>query len=230
MIFDSGTMREDVGLLATGAGKTIFEYAPSWQRKGIELSPIHLPIAQNTFQFDSARLVNSVPGLCADSLPDGWGMLIMDRFFQKKGVRRPDISALDRLAYLGDNAMGALCYHPSSGQVDQTLESVDIGHASREAYELYEGRIEEASGLLAKIGGSAGGARPKALVGISECGTRFVSGSNALPTGFTHWLVKFSDGKTTHDRPLGAYEGVLEYIYLRAAEAAGLDVPEYRLM
>jgi len=229
VIFDSGRRREEVGLLAVSGSTTLFEYAPSWQGKGIELAPFHLPVSRRSFRFDSAKLVGSVPGLCADSLPDGWGMLIMDRIFMGRGVRRHNISALDRLAYLGDHAMGALCYHPSSDD-DRCIEAVDLGATAQEAYRLYEGKIEEASGLLARIGGSPGGARPKALIGISADGASFVSGQALLPAGFSHWLVKFSGPKASHLRPLGPYEGILEYLYLQAAREAGIQVPEFRLI
>lgn len=158
------------------------------------------------------------------------GMLIMDRFFLKNGIKRQDISPIDRLAYLGNNAMGALCYRPSLNKDDQGTEAVSIGETAREALDLYEGNIEDASSLLAKIGGSPGGARPKALIGISDCGTKFISGLNELPVGFTHWLVKFSGSKPTHLRELGPYEGGIEYIYLKMAELAGITVPGYRLI
>lgn len=230
VILDTGARREVVGTVAIGEGRTYFEYEAAWQRRGIELAPFKLPVRQGTFQFSTASLLNGLPGLCADSLPDGWGMLIMDRFFLRKGVRRSEISPLDRLAYLGDDAMGALCYHPADDSGDRTVEAVDIGHAAREAYELYEGRIEQASSLLAKIGGSPGGARPKALVGISDCGTRFVSGIDSLPDGYSHWLVKFTAPKAGSDRPFGIHEGVLEYLYLQAASDAGITVPEFRLI
>ena len=230
VIFDTDGRREAVGTVAIGEGRTYFEYEAAWQRRGIELAPFKLPIGQNTFQFETRSLVNGLPGLCADSLPDGWGMLIMDRFFQRKGVRQSEITPLDRLAYLGDSAMGALCYHPADGGGDRAVEAVDIGHVAREACQLYEGRIEQASSLLAKIGGSPGGARPKALIGISDCGTRFVSGANALPDGYTHWLVKFTAPRASSDRPFGADEGVLEYLYLQTARDAGLAVPEFRLI
>lgn len=230
VILDAGGRREVVGTVAIGDGRTYFEYEAAWQRRGIELAPFKMPIRQGAFQFATGSMVEGLPGLCADSLPDVWGMLIMDRFFQRKGVRRSEITPLDRLAYLGDNAMGALCYHPAGDSGDRAVEAVDIGHAAREAYQFYEGRIEQASSLLAKIGGSAGGARPKAMIGISDCGTRFVSGASSLPDGYSHWLVKFTVPRASGDRPFGVHEGVLEYLYLKTAHDAGLAVPEFRLI
>lgn len=230
VLFSNGMSETLVGILAIADRKVLFEYDPSWQKQGIELSPRHLPTTQTAFQFESTKLVNYLPGLCADSLPDGWGLLIMDRFFLKKGIRRQDISPIDRLAYLGSNAMGALCYRPALNKEDQLLEAVSIGTTASEALSLYEGDIEDASSLLAKIGGSPGGARPKALIGISGSGTTFVSGIGQLPEGYSHWLIKFSGAKPTHLRALGSYEGIIEYIYLKMAKAAGINVPEFRLI
>lgn len=230
VIFSNGISETLVGILAVVDRKVLFEYDLSWQKQGIELSPRHLPTTQTAFQFESTKLVNSLPGLCADSLPDGWGLLIMDRFFLKKGIRRQDISPIDRLGYLGSNAMGALCYRPALNKEDQLLEAVSIGTTASEALDLYEGSLEDASSLLAKIGGSPGGARPKALIGISDCGKTFISGIGQLPEGFSHWLVKFSGAKATHLRELGPYEGIIEYIYLKMAKEAGITVPEHRLI
>lgn len=230
VLFSNGISETLVGMLAVAERKVLFEYDSSWQKQGIELSPRHLPTTQTAFQFESTKLTNSLPGLFADSLPDGWGLLIMNRFFLKKGIRRQDISPIDRLAYLGTNAMGALCYRPALNNEDQLLEAVNIGTTASEALDLYEGSLEDASRLLAKIGGSPGGARPKALIGILDCGTTFISGLGELPEGFTHWLVKFSGSKTTHLRELGPYEGIIEYIYLRMAKEAGITVPEHRLI
>lgn len=230
VLYAPSDVEEQVGIVAISGRKVLFEYDPAWIKKGIELAPHHLPIRQSAFQFEISTLHNGLPGLFADSLPDGWGMLIMDRFFIKNGVNRHAISPIDRLAYLGTHAMGALHYRPALKNDDQSVDAVQVGSVAREALELYEGNIEDASSLLAKIGGSPGGARPKGLIGISDCGTRFVSGLGALPAGYTHWLIKFSGSQSTQQRPLGPYEGVVEYIYLKMAELAGIAVPECRLI
>jgi len=127
VLFTGSGSEERVGVLALSERKVVFEYSPSWTRKRIELSPRHLPVTQPVFQFERSRLHNGLPGLFADSLPDGWGMLIMDRFFLKNGRDRYAISPIDRLAYLGNNAMGALCYQPALQKAGQSLEAVNIG-------------------------------------------------------------------------------------------------------
>jgi serine/threonine-protein kinase HipA len=222
--YDNGQTNSLVGRLASSSTATIFEYDDAWIQHGIELSPFDLPVSKRGFQLDPRKSVTSTFGLFADSLPDGWGMLIMDRFFKKRGIDKHHITPLDRLAFLGDHAMGALCYHPPlETEQSNSLEAVHVGNLAREAFDLYEGRLESAGRLLAQIGGSPGGARPKALIGISEEKDRFVSGVGHLPDGFSHWLVKFS---AEADR----YDGVLELIYYRMAQNAGITVPEHFLI
>jgi len=225
ILYDTGQKTvSQVGKLATSGVKTVFEYDDLWVKRGIELSPFELPTEKRSFQLDPRRMVASTFGLFADSLPDGWGLLIMDRWFKKRGIEKKDVTAIDRLAFLGIYAMGALCYRPPIQDVSSnSVEAVSIGEMAREAYELYEGRIEEAGRLLAQIGGSPGGARPKALIGISNDLKSFVSGTSCLPEGFTQWFVKFSG--TTN-----AYDGVLEFIYNRMAQNAGINVPEHLLI
>lgn len=220
--YSGSTLEEQVGILAISGQKIIFEYDPAWIKKGLELSPHHLPITRSKFQFERSKLYNGLPGLFADSLPDGWGMLIMDRFFLQNGIRKNDISSIDRLAYLGMNAMGALSYRPMLRKDLESTEAVQIGVIAQEALKLYEGDIEDASRLLAKIGGSPGGARPKGLIGISSCGTKFVSGLNELPAGYSHWLIKFSGAMPTQQRTLGPYCGFARNMHVQTALKSAL--------
>ncbi len=224
VLYDTGQSSSRVGTLAASGFTTIFEYDDAWAKRGIELSPFKLPTGTRTHQLDLKSMVASTFGLFADSLPDGWGTLIMDRWFTKQGISKKDITPIDRLAFLGSHTMGALCYRPPLQDEDRAVvEAVSVGEMAREAYELYSGRIEDAGRLLAQIGGSPGGARPKALIGISDDSSKFVSGTGSLPAGFEHWLVKFS-GAGNH------YDGVLEFIYNRIAKNAGVSVPEHQLI
>ena len=230
MQFDTGLDRVLVGILAATERQVLFEYDPAWISGGLELAPLHLPLAQKEFRFELNRLTEMVPGLFADSLPDRWGTLIMDRFFIKRGIDRLRITPIDRLAWLGCEAMGALCYQPSLRSEQALYEAVRIGAVAQEALQLFEGKLADAGRLLTRIGGSPGGARPKALIGIAADGEHFVSGTGALPEGYTHWLVKFS---SSHKHTLGSfarYEGVLEQICMKTAAAAGITTPESRLI
>lgn len=224
VVYDNGQVTQTVGTLATAGLKTVFEYAESWMRRKIELAPFKLPVAKSVHNLNLRDSISSTFGVFADSLPDGWGTLIMDRWFIKQGVDRKDITPIERLAFLGNHAMGALCYRPPMLNDDVgAAEAVSIGDIAREAYELYQGRIEDAGRLLALIGGSPGGARPKALVGISPDNANFVAGTSLLPAGYTHWLVKFSGETNKH-------EGTHEFTYNQMAEKAGIHVPERMLI
>ena len=218
--FDNGRSTRLVGQLASYNRSVVFEYDAAWCGGGLELSPYKLPLSQQAHNLSDSGIYG-IFGLFADSLPDGWGMLLMDRSFLRRGVTRSQITPLDRLAFLGNHAMGALCYRPPLAN-DDAVDAVLIGDMAREAFDIFEGRIEEAGPLLTKIGGSPGGARPKALIGISDNGKRFVSGSGTLPNGYSHWLIKFATAKK--------HEGVLEFIYNEMAERAGINVPERRLV
>lgn len=222
--YDNGQEIFPVGLLASAGNKTIFEYDDSWMERGVELSPFKLPVEKRGHHLDLRSMVSSTFGLFADSLPDGWGTLIMDRWFSKQGIHKKDITPIERLAFLGSQAMGALCYRPPlRSESSLTTEAISVGEMAREAYQFYHGRIEDAGRLLSQIGGSPGGARPKALIGISLDGGRFVSGTTRLPKGFEQWLVKFSGV----DNP---YDGVLEFIYNQMAQKSGIYVPVHTLI
>ena len=230
VLLDTGLNKVPVGVLAAADQRLLFEYEASWITRSLELAPFYLPVAKRAFVFERSQLPSGLPGLCADSLPDGWGTLIMDRYFLRQGVARQDISLIDRLAYLGDDAMGALCYQPALRSGESLLEAVRIGVAAREALHLFEGKVADAGRLLARIGGSPGGARPKALIGIPADGDSFVSGNGPLPAGYTHWMVKFSGEGKGGANDYGRYEGALEHICLQLARAAGITVPEFKLI
>ena len=98
-----------LGLLADDGTTLLFEYAPEALAQGLELSPLHLKLRATAYGSFPPHLLR-LPGLIADSLPDGWGLLLMDRLFRQQGLRHP--GPLDRLAFIGDRAMGALRFVP----------------------------------------------------------------------------------------------------------------------
>ena len=100
-----------LGLLADDGTTLLFEYAPEALAQGLELSPLHLKLRATAYGGFPPHLLR-LPGLIADSLPDGWGLLLMDRLFRQQGLRHP--GPLDRLAFIGDRAMGALRFVPAA--------------------------------------------------------------------------------------------------------------------
>ncbi|MBK8240271.1 MAG: type II toxin-antitoxin system HipA family toxin [Deltaproteobacteria bacterium] len=215
----SPTHEVGVGTLAEVArGRLVFEYDEAFLATGWALSPWKLP-AQAGLVEHGDRSFGPLFGVFDDSLPDGWGLLLMDRWFRSRGVDPSTISVLDRLTYLGRRTMGALTYHPPAESEDSPSR-LGLAELAAQAEQLL-GSEGEVLPELRRAGGSPGGARPKVVVGVR--GSQVLSGVDELPDGWTHWLVKFAIGSD------GADEGRLEHAYMRMAEAAGIAVPPHRL-
>lgn len=108
-----------IGTLASNGRQTIFQYSKEALERNIEFSPFKLKLQKNAFtDFPDYQL--QLPGLFADSLPDGWGMLLMNRFFKKEFGKDPyEINPLERLAFLGEQTTGAFVYLPASTKIEQ---------------------------------------------------------------------------------------------------------------
>lgn len=133
----------DVGRLAEQSRRIWFEYDPSFLPLGMELSPFRLPLRPGLTEHTD-RAFGQLPGLFDDSLPDGWGLLLMDRELRRRGLDPASVSVLDRLTWLGTRTMGALTYHPP----DPPDPVFNIGahnrddHAKNFAYRLHPGATE----------------------------------------------------------------------------------------
>lgn len=211
-----------VGTLAEKDSRLFFEYDPGWLARGLELSPFILSLQPGLIRHDDLRF-GPLFGLFEDSLPDSWGLLLMDRAFRAKGIDPATVSPLDRLLYLGTRTMGALTYHPPADRSTPDRTIINLQELAREAAQVYAGKSADILPLLMRAGGSPGGARPKVVVGFNHGTQEMVSGEDDLPSGFEHWLVKFPAGKDMAD------EGAVEYAYSLMAGAAGIAMPETRL-
>ncbi|MDR2884507.1 MAG: type II toxin-antitoxin system HipA family toxin [Deferribacteraceae bacterium] len=182
-----------------------FEYDEQWLVDGFSISPFKLPLEKKVFIAKSTPF-NGNFGVFIDSMPDGWGRLLVDRMLIKKRINPAEVSILDRLAIVGSSGMGALEYQPEESLADLAVSS-DLNSLAREAEAIlndkYDGNLEE----LVKAGGSSGGARPKVLVNIAG----------------VDWLIKFRSGEDPKN------VGREEYRYSKMARLAGLDMPETRL-
>jgi len=114
----------ETGPRAAG-GQVVFEYDPAFLRDPLWLSPFKLPPQPGLIEHRDHSF-GPIFGLFDDSLPDGWGLLLMDRFFQQRGSALAEVSVLDRLAYLGTRTMGALTYHPPSDLADDSPQRLDL--------------------------------------------------------------------------------------------------------
>ncbi len=209
-----------VGTLAEAPrGRVVFEYEDAFLAMGIQISPWKLPARPDLIEHED-RGFGPLFGVFDDSLPDGWGLLLMDRHFRRQGRQPRGISALERLLYLGSGTMGALTYHPAAEDRGPAT-TVDPSVLADEAERVLQGADVEELPALRRLGGSPGGARPKVLVGVR--GDEVMAGVDDLPAGWEHWLVKFSSLPDAIDA------GPFEYAYMRMAELAGLEVPVHRL-
>lgn len=217
---DWGDRRQAVGTLAEDGRRVYFEYAAPFLSAPLPISPFKLPARPGLIEH-ADRPFSPLFGVFDDSLPDSWGILLMDRELRRRGLSPAGVSPLDRLAYIGTRAMGALTYHPPSDAQPEPLD-VDLGTLAREAERVLEGDAGEVLPALRLAGGSPGGARPKVLVGVRNDG-RMISGVADLPEGYRHFLVKFT---TRQESP---HAGAVEAAYARMAAEAGVDVPATRL-
>lgn len=212
--------RRLVGELAESGRKIYFEYDPEFLNAPLWLSPFKLPPEPGLHEHRDLTF-GPLFGLFDDSLPDGWGLLLMDRYFRKQGIPPETLSPLDRLAYMGTRTMGALTYHPSAQTDDKQDAALDLHKLAGDAYRVLEGTATEILPQLRIAGGSPGGARPKVLIGLKD--DSMISGADTLPDGYTSWIVKFPSKQDDIE------DGRIEYAYSNMAKAAGLQIPATRL-
>ena len=228
-----------VGAIArSGTGAFGFEFDPGWVRSGIEISPLHLPLAvRQTYRFPNLNREtwHALPPAIADSLPDRFGNAIIDAEFARQGASPGQATALDRLVYTGARAMGALEFLPDNGPKSPPPTTLDIGRLVTVARDVVAGRFgderESASAIeqILAIGTSAGGARAKAVVNLDPVSLEVRPGQ--LPQeGYESWLLKF-DG-VGEDNELGTpdHYGRTEYAYSLMARDAGIEMMPTRLL
>lgn len=212
--------RQVVGNLLRQGRELLFEYDATFIAAGLELSPFKVPLRAGVFRGDPSRF-EGLMGLFDDSLPDGWGRLLIDRRAQRSGLSSSQLGPLDRLSMVGSRTMGALVYEPEQALEVPTV--VRLEELEKEIVSvLADGKRADLDRLIA-VGGSPQGARPKALVQMDAKGVLHAGVSRALP-GCSAWLVKFRSQTDEADA------GVLEHAYFLMAKAAGIDVPETRLL
>lgn len=195
-----------VGILAeTRDGKGAFQYSKEWLQDGFSISPLSLPLEEKVF-IPKSDVLDGMFGVFADSLPDGWGRLLVDRMLLSRGISPFEVRPITRLGIVGSTGMGAMEYFPELMQMDEK-ERIDFDQMSRECEKILNEEESENLDTLFILGGSSGGARPKALIKVEE----------------ESWIIKFP---SSYDRRTIGEE---EYHYMKCAKACGILVPEVRL-
>ncbi len=244
---------QDVGAVTwiKERGHAVFEYEPSFLTRGLDISPIHLSLADGKagtiFSFPNLdrETFKGLPGLLANSLPDDFGNTVIDSWLAKQGRPKDSFNSVERLCYIGSRGMGALEFIPS--KAPKSLKSsvaVEVQKLLELAQEVLADRIrldvrlnvadqDKADAMLdiLRVGVSAGGAVPKAVIAINDEG-RILSGQAEVPEGYEHWIIKF-DGISLDTR-----EGFgkstdscrVEYAYHLMAKEAGINMTECRLL
>ena len=195
-----------VGTLAKTPDRVVaFEYDSDWLNNGFSISPFSLPLIKKVFipEYDP---FGGLFGVFNDSLPDGWGRLLVDRLFLKNKINPAEIDNLNRLAVVQESGMGALTYKPEHRfKSENSISDYDI--IAQECSKILESQNSENLDELFKLGGSSGGARPKILTSINN----------------EDWIIKFpssSDPKNIGEK---------EYQYSLCAKDCGINMTETRL-
>ena len=217
-----------------------FEYAPAFISGGIELAPLTMPLAQAQQPFifpDLPELTyKRLPSMLADTLPDDFGNSLINAWMANQGVAASDITALDRLAYMGKRSMGALEFRPARGPTPRYATAIVLSElvesARRAVHGEFGGDSHAAAALkqLISVGTSAGGARAKATIAWNPDTNEIRAGQFEVAPGFEHWLLKF-DG-VGKDGELGESQGYgrIEFAYSLMATAAGIVMAPCRLL
>lgn len=233
-----------VGAIAAdpSSGFYVFEYDPKWVDSGVQLAPTTMPVpvhgGRRKFIFPTLppQTYQRLPSLIADSLPDDFGNALTTAYLANQGVRVESITALDRLAYLGNRGIGALEFRPGRGPRTRKSTAIHLSELVAAARSAIGGEATsdsmttDAIKHLIAVGTSAGGARAKAVVALNPATGELRSGQVPVDPGFEHWLLKL-DGVTTGGG-LGVCEhfGRIEFAYSKMAARAGIEMTECRLL
>jgi len=198
---------QNIGVLSIdNHRRALFEYAEDWLKNGFSISPFYLPLKAGVFRA-KAEPFDGLFGVFADSLPDGWGNLLLDRFLLSQGIELSSLSFLERLSFVGKSGMGALSYIPDHSFKHQ-IKNYDLNHiASQVADILSEKSTIPTIKQLLEQTNSSGGARPKVLVQFKD----------------ESWMVKFPASNDDADI------GEQEYFYSILAKKCGVEMPETQL-
>ena len=236
-----------VGAVAITGSSAVarFEYSPDFVGRGLQVSPLLMPLSSTVYQFPALNLdaFHGLPGLLADSLPDRFGNTLIDAWLATQGRAPGSFGSVERLCYIGSRGMGALEFRPVKGPRSRKSEKLHFEALVALASDVLKRRNDLAvsfapgsvhAGLaeILRVGTSAGGARPKALIAWNPDTEAVRSGQAEIPDGFSCWLLKFDGVSGAGDHQLKDPKGFtrVEYAYSLMARAAGITMTECRLL
>ena len=196
-----------VGTLALMKNNIVaFEYDSNWITNGFSISPFSLPLKKQVF-IPRIDPFDGLYGVFSDSLPDGWGRLLVDRMLNSQNINPREISQIDRLAIVGETGMGALSYKPEYNLLEDKDYQEDYDNLALSCKKILNTEYSADLDNLFRLGGSSGGARPKILTKIDN----------------EDWIIKFPS--SLDDNNIGE----LEYLYSVCAKKCKIDIPETKL-
>lgn len=225
-----------------------FQYYKDFVNLGYELSPIKMPLSNSViYNFPELRIqrgqnsnnFKGLPGLLADALPDRYGNQLINVWLAQHNRKVDSINPVEKLCFMGSRAMGALEFEPTHAKVAKNTFSVEIERLINVAHKMLSQREKFTSNIntdeykamvdVLKIGTSAGGARPKAVIAFNSKSGEIRSGQTSVPKGFEHWLLKL-DGVSNIQFGASQGYGRVEYAYYLMAKDCGIDIMESRLL
>jgi serine/threonine-protein kinase HipA len=221
LAFDGERDRLPAGRLALSQGVAQLEWSPEIIERRMIVAALHYP-PEPGLHAARSREFSGLHGFLADSLPDGWGYLVMRKRLAKLGVDIATLSPLERLALVGETGRGALVFEPATTPADDA-GALDLDALAEESAIVSSGGEGALVDKLATLAGGSGGARPKVHVGFDDNGTVSI-GSGEIAPGHTAWIVKFAAKEDAPDI------GPIEEAYALMAEAAGLKISEHKLI
>jgi len=215
---------QKIGIIKEGKRGVEFQYFKDFDGDRLNISPIKLPFQPDrVFNYYDSMAFDGLPGVFADSLPDSFGNVLMQRFFERKGLQGHKLSIIDKLSYMGSKAVGAIEYHPPEGENFDFL-GIEFREYVQKIRKVIEGSAKEVIQEEILRHPSPGGARPKASV-IWDRGKDIMKAgdwSDNEANGYEHWIVKFDEK--------GKELTKIEYVYFELARQAGLTTPETALI
>ena len=213
----------EVGELVLSERQIYFRYKPEFRQTGLNISPLKLPFSSKIVNADQEPF-DGLFGVFNDSLPDGWGRLLLDRTLSSRGIETSRITPMDRLAFVGSSGMGALIYQPATEQVKPPDQIPDLDYIATEMDRVLKGSSSDVIEELFKMGGSSGGARPKIFVSYHPETEDLIHGAQEkIPDAYEDWIIKFPSSSDLQD-----IAGI-EFTYHQMALQAGIDMSVCRL-
>jgi serine/threonine-protein kinase HipA len=231
----------EIGAVALEDGRDVatFQFMPEFVNSGIEVSPIVMSLSDRIYSFPNLpnNAFKGLPGLLADSLPDYFGNLLINKWLESQGREADSINSVERLCYTGRRGMGALEYEPTLGPFRGISAEIDIDTLSELAAEILSQREDlkvvfdsndrkNALLQILRVGTSAGGSRAKAIIAWNRKTNEVYSGQVKAGKDFEYWILKFDgviEGEGDELFDLKGY-GAIEYAYYKMATAAGIQM------